>query len=56
MYVTLCRMYIWLYVLHASVQFCKLHIITVKFMYSYCYVGPVLGILFQCVILCIVCV
>jgi hypothetical protein len=26
------------------------------FMYSYCYVRSVLGILFHCVVLCIVCV
>ena len=47
---------IWLYVLYVSVQNCKLRILFVMFMYSYCYVCSVLGILFQCVILCIVCV
>jgi hypothetical protein len=31
-------------------------ILTVMFMYSYCYVCPVLGILFHCVVLCTVCV
>jgi hypothetical protein len=31
-------------------------IIFVTFMYSYCYVCSVLGILFHCVVLCIVCV
>jgi hypothetical protein len=31
-------------------------ILIVKFMYSYCYVCSVLGILFHCVVLCIVCV
>ena len=30
-------------------------ILTVMFMYSYCYVCAVLGILFHCVVLCIVC-
>jgi len=28
----------------------------VIFMYSYCYVCSVLGIVFQCVVMCIVCV
>jgi hypothetical protein len=31
-------------------------ILIVMFMYSYCYVCSVLGILFYCVVLCIVCV
>ena len=30
--------------------------ILIMFMYSYCYVCSVLGILFHCVVLCIVCV
>jgi len=36
--------------------FCKLCILIVIFMYSYCYVRSVLGILFHCTVLCIVCV
>ena len=48
-------LYIRLYVLYVSVQFCKLCILIVIFMYSYCYVRSVLGILFHCVVLCIVC-
>ena len=31
-------------------------IFIVMFMYSYCYVSSVLGILFHCVVLCIICV
>jgi presenilin-like A22 family membrane protease len=46
--------YIWLYVLCASVQLCKLCIFIVMFMYSYCYVCNILCILFHCVVLCIV--
>jgi hypothetical protein len=34
-------LYIWLYVLYASVYFCKLCISIVMFMYSYCYVCSV---------------
>jgi len=55
-------LYIWLYVMYASVLFCKLCIlllclcILIMFMNSYCYVGSVLGILFHCIVLCIVCV
>ena len=37
---------IWLYVLYASVSFCKLCILIVMFMY-YCYVCSVLYILFS---------
>jgi hypothetical protein len=33
-----------------------LYILIVRFLYSYCYVWSVLGILFHCVVLCIVCV
>ena len=40
--------------LHAAVKFSKLYILIV--MYFYCYVRSVLGILFHCVVLCIVCV
>jgi hypothetical protein len=54
---------IWLYVLYASVQFCKLCIfivclcvLVVMFMYFYCCVCSVLCILFHCVVLCTVCV
>ena len=36
--------------------FLLLRVRVVMFMYSYCYVSSVLGILFHCVILCIVCV
>jgi len=36
--------------------FCKLCILFVIFMYSYRYVRSVLGILFHCIVLCIVCV
>ena len=43
-----------LYVLYASIYFCILCIYI--FMYSYCYVCSVLGILFHCVVLCTVCV
>ena len=35
-------LYIWLYVLHAFVLFCKLCIFIVMYMYSYCYVCSVL--------------
>jgi hypothetical protein len=34
---------------------CKLYILSVMFMYSYCYVCSVLGIMFHCVVLCTVC-
>jgi len=47
------------YMVVCSVCFCliyKLCILIVRFMYSYCYVCSVLGILFHCVVLCIVCV
>jgi hypothetical protein len=44
------------YVLYASVEFCKLCILIVMFMCSYCYVPSVLCILFHFVVLCIVCV
>jgi hypothetical protein len=40
-------LYIWLYVLYASVQFCKLCIFIVMFMYSYIYVCSVLYIPFS---------
>ena len=36
--------------------FLLLRVRVVMFMYSYCYVSSVLGILLHCVILCIVCV
>ena len=49
-------LYIWLCVLYAFIKFCKLCIVIVMFMYSYCYVCSVLGVLFNCVVLCIVCV
>ena len=42
------------YVLYASVSFCKLCILIV--VYFYCYLCSVLVILFHCVFLCIVCV
>ena len=48
--------YTWLYVLYASVYFCKLCIRIVMFMYSYCYVCSVLGIQFHCAVLYIECV
>ena len=37
-------------------NFCILCILFVAYMYSYCYVRSVLGIVFHCVVLCIVCV
>jgi len=64
-------LYIWLYVLYASVEFCRICILIFMFKYSYfyvyvflcfmfiytyCYVWCVLCILFHCVVLCIVCV
>jgi hypothetical protein len=52
-FVSLC---IWLYVLYASILFCKLCILIVVFIYSYCYVCSVISILFHYVVLCIVCV
>ena len=48
--------YIWLYVLYASVEFCKLYNFIAMCMYSYCCVCSFLCILFHCVFLCIVCV
>ena len=47
-------LYIWLYILCASISFCKLYIFNVMFMYSYCCICSFLGILFHCVVLCIV--
>jgi hypothetical protein len=54
-------LYIWLYVLYASVNCVNdvflslcLCILIVTFMYFYCYVYSVLGILFHCVVLRIV--
>jgi hypothetical protein len=46
---------IWLYVVYASVKFCKLCIFIVMFMYSYCYVCSVLCILFSlcCSVYCL---
>jgi len=46
-------MYIWLYVLCAG-KFFTLSIPTVMCMYSYFYICSVLGIVFRCVVLCIV--
>jgi len=46
-------LYIWLYVLYASVQFCKLCNFIAIFIYSYC---CVCSVYFVCVFLCIVCV
>jgi len=37
-----------------QIEFCVLFILIVMFMHSYCYVCSVLGILFHCVVLCIV--
>jgi len=51
-------LYHWLTVvcfLYASVEFCKLCTLIVTFVYSYCYVCSVLGILSHCVVLCTVC-
>ena len=49
----LASLYIWLYVLYASVELCKLRIFIIT--YSYCYVCSFLGILLHCVVLCTVC-
>jgi hypothetical protein len=49
----LVSLYIWAHVLYASIKFCKLCIL-IMFMYSNCYVCSVLGIVFHCVVLCIV--
>ena len=48
-------LYIWLYDLYTSVEFCKLYILIVMLMYSYCNVCSVLGILFHRAVLCTVC-
>ena len=47
-------LYVWLCMLYASVQFCKLCNFIVMFMYSNCYVCSFLCLRFHFVILCIV--
>jgi len=49
-------LYIWLYVLYASVTVCKLCICIPMFRYYYCYECSVLCIPLYCVVLCTVCV
>ena len=52
-------LYIYIYIVACFVCFCLIFHIRyyiVMFMYSYCYVCSVLGILFLCVVLCILCV
>jgi len=51
----LVSLYIWLYVLWLRLNFVN-YVFLIMFMYSYCYVCSVIGILFHCVALCIVCV
>jgi len=46
--VCVCVVCIWLYVMYVSVSFCKLSILMVMFMHSYCYVCSVLGIALFC--------
>ena len=47
---------IWLYVLYASFLILEIMCFIVMHIFSYCYVCYVLGILFHCVVLFIVCV
>jgi hypothetical protein len=48
-------LHIWLFALYASICFLLLFILIIMFTYSDCYVCFVLGFLFHCVVLCIVC-